>query len=404
VPANPNDRLRTYRRDLLRGALMGILEVGALSFGLLAAIRAFDAPDPVKGALSAGMALGMFLAPYVRRRAARTGWPAAHLGRAFLLGSAACYGAAALAPTLALFAPAVLLGNALLAQLPSLLVTIYARNYEPAERGRRVSHAFTLTALSGALLSLAGGAFLDRYPNAFGTIFGLMAVAALLAAPVVGRMPSDPLTPPGPGPRGHFRLLREDRLFGPMMAAWMLLGFANLSLLPLRVERLANPVYGFDLSNGEVVFLTVFLFSGARVLGLQVFGWLFERMNFLVYRLVLNGVLALAMVCYFQTDRVALIGLGSVLFGLGIGGGNLAWTLWVTRIAPEERISEYMSVHVSMAGIRGMLAPFLAYNLVVWITPGQLSLLSMGLLTLASLLLLRFWGQPTVRARFARPA
>jgi len=127
-------------------------------------------------------------------------------------------------------------------------------------------------------------------------------------------------------------------------------------------------------------------------------------MNFLVYRLVLNGVLALAMVCYFQTDRVALIGLGSVLFGLGIGGGNLAWTLWVTRIAPEERISEYMSVHVSMAGIRGMLAPFLAYNLVVWITPGQLSLLSMGLLTLASLLLLRFWGQPTVRARFARPA
>ena len=34
---------------------------------------------------------------------------------------------------------------------------------------------------------------------------------------------------------------KQDRLFRRVLISWMLLGFGNLMMLPLRVEYLANP-------------------------------------------------------------------------------------------------------------------------------------------------------------------
>ena len=52
---------------------------------------------------------------------------------------------------------------------------------------------------------------------------------------------------------------------------------------------------------------------------------------------------------------------GAVLAGIGIGGSTIAWSLWVTKLAPEGRETEYMSAHVAFTGVRGATAPFLGY-------------------------------------------
>ncbi|MEZ5302399.1 MAG: hypothetical protein R3F11_17460 [Verrucomicrobiales bacterium] len=44
-----------------------------------------------------------------------------------------------------------------------------------------------------------------------------------------------------------------------------------------------------------------------------------------------------------------------------MGGGNIAWSLWVTKLAPADRVAEYMSVHTFTTGLRGMAAPFLGF-------------------------------------------
>ncbi len=39
------------------------------------------------------------------------------------------------------------------------------------------------------------------------------------------------------------------------------------------------------------------------------------------------------------------------------------WALFVTKVAPEEKVAAYMSVHGFFTGIRGASAPFLGYAL-----------------------------------------
>jgi MFS family permease len=53
---------------------------------------------------------------------------------------------------------------------------------------------------------------------------------------------------------------------------------------------------------------------------------------------------------------------GAVL-GVGFAGGSLAWNIGHQDFAPPERDAEYMAVHVTLNGLRGLIAPFLAVGL-----------------------------------------
>jgi hypothetical protein len=66
---------------------------------------------------------------------------------------------------------------------------------------------------------------------------------------------------------------------------------------------------------------------------------------------------------------VELVYLGSVLLGVGYAGGTLAWNLGHQDFASAERDSEYMAVHVTLNGIRGILAPIAAWGLHQWLAP-----------------------------------
>lgn len=66
------------------------------------------------------------------------------------------------------------------------------------------------------------------------------------------------------------------------------MGFANLAMLPLRVEYLANPKYKLELTVGMVAVLTGVVPNLARLVLSPVWGWLFDRMNFFVLRVTLN--------------------------------------------------------------------------------------------------------------------
>jgi hypothetical protein len=49
------------------------------------------------------------------------------------------------------------------------------------------------------------------------------------------------------------------------------------------------------------------------------------------------------------------------LWGMANAGGNVTWGLWVTKLAPKHAVAEYMSVHSFLTGLRGLLAPPLAF-------------------------------------------
>jgi MFS family permease len=196
------------------------------------------------------------------------------------------------------------------------------------------------------------------------------------------------------------RFVREDRLFRRTLICWMLMGFANLMMLPLRVEYLANPKYRQAASVGMIALLTGVIPNLVRLVLSPVWGYLFDHMNFFTLRVILNLGFAVGILTFFLSDSVAGLVAGAMVYGVSSAGGDVAWSLWVTKFAPPPRVADYMSVHTFLTGVRGVLAPLCAFYLVAHLAPWKLAVLSSGLILAASALLLPEiqWG------RKARPS
>ena len=72
-------------------------------------------------------------------------------------------------------------------------------------------------------------------------------------------------------------------------------------------------------------------------------------------------------------QSLPLLWISAVLVGSAFGGGMLVWNLGHNDFAPQERNVEYMSVHVTLTGIRGLIAPLIGvgfYGLLESYKPG----------------------------------
>jgi zinc transporter ZupT len=59
----------------------------------------------------------------------------------------------------------------------------------------------------------------------------------------------------------------------------------------------------------------------------------------------------------------------------------------VTKLAPAERVAEYMSVHTFFTGVRGLFAPMLGFALVTHWSITSMGFLAAAMIVVASLLL-----------------
>jgi hypothetical protein len=204
----------------------------------------------------------------------------------------------------------------------------------------------------------------------------------------------------GAHPFRALRFVREDRLFRRTLVCWMLMGFANLMMAPLRVEYLANPAYHLAVSIKTVALLTGVIPHLVRLVLSPVWGWLFDHINFFALRVVLNLGFALGIVTFFVSDSFTGMVAGAVVYGISNAGGDVAWSLWVTKFAPPGRVADYMSVHTFLTGVRGVAAPLCAFWLVTRVTPMTLALFSALLIVGATALLVPeiSWGRKARRA------
>ena len=126
----------------------------------------------------------------------------------------------------------------------------------------------------------------------------------------------------------------------------------------------------------------------ARLVMSPIWGRLFDRMNFFILRIVLNCGFALGMLSFFGGDHVAWLVLGAIIYGVSNAGGDVAWSLWVTKFAPPERVADYMSVHTFFTGLRGVVAPVAAFWMVEHFSLAAISWLGAIMIVFATLLLI----------------
>ena len=250
------------------------------------------------------------------------------------------------------------------------------------------------------------GRALSNHIEYFRWLLVVFAGALGFASYCLAQCPSRPLNASGgTHPFRALRFVREDRVFRQTLIAWMFLGFGTLMMAPLRVEYLANPKHGWTLHGapltaGMIALLTGVIPNVARLALNPLWGWLFDRMNFFILRIMLNLGFALGIVSFFTTGNMAGLIAGAVLYGISSAGGDVAWSLWVTKFAPPDRVADYMSVHTFFTGVRGAAAPLVAFHLVTGVPLNVMGWLTAGLILIGTSFLV-----PEIKfGRGARPA
>jgi MFS family permease len=102
----------------------------------------------------------------------------------------------------------------------------------------------------------------------------------------------------------------------------------------------------------------------------------------------LNVGFALGIAAFFTGNSTLGLVVGAAIFGIANAGGEVAWNLWVTKFAPHDLVAEYMSVHTFFTGVRGIAAPFLAFQLTQTLDIAGIAVVCALLILLASLILI----------------
>ncbi len=384
------DRTRlTFRRDCWRMLAVGVLESAGHTFLLLIAVLHFQAGAIPKALIAAGGSVGLLFSPVVVHLVARWRWPTTRgASRLLLLGAAACVVAAAF-NRIEVFVPACVLAMTVGSAIVPLMTQVYQDNYPSEERGKLYARTFSLRILGAMLFAWLGGKFLDWRPDWFPVLLLVFAAAFVVAAIAIGGIPSQPLQDSGSAhPLHALKYVRSDRVFRHTLIVWMFMGFANLMMLPMRVEYLGNPKHGLGLSAASIGLLTGVIPNLARLIMNPVWGWLFDRMNFFGLRFTLNLGFALGIAAFFTSNSWPGLIVGAVIYGISNAGGDLAWGLWVTKVASPERVADYMSVHTFLTGIRGVLAPIIGFQLLQHFAPTSLGWFNAALIAVATLMLI----------------
>jgi len=381
-----NRQERTFRLDLLRSFPTGILETLGTTFAVLLAIRVFHAPSAGKamlvGAAPAGLLASLAVVPLVRRWA----WTPPKANALLWLLSSLSFLLLALGPESRLwFQSGVFCAIFFLALGAPLMAPVYRRNYGAHDRGRLFAWAAMGRMGAAMIAAWLIGLWLGGGESHYHQLFLVYAACALAGSICLWYMEAAPLRSDSVHLFSAFRHTRDDPAFRKLLIVWMFIGLGNLSGMAVFVEYVTNPVHGIALPTASLGLLTTTLPFGFALISIVGWGWLFDHVHFYRLRGFISILFLFGIAAYYLVPPMAGLIIGMILHGLARGGGNVAWSLWVTKFAREDHVTEYMSVHTFLTGVRGVLTPFAAFFLIELTSPTVVAILSCSLLLLGTL-------------------
>lgn len=343
---------------------------------MIVAIEVFRAPDTIKSVIAAAGPLGLLFTPLSLSLFSRIGKPASKMAAYIAWASAVLMGIGAFAGSLNGFLVSVCLAFALSMQSMPLLVHVWTSNFPSNKRGSYLAVSMMFSIAATLVFSHLGGALLDKDLEWYRPLLMMIAVAYATMGWAVWQIPSTAISQrESQNPLRNLSYAVSDWKFGVMLASWMFLGMGNLMVLPIRFEYLLQPEYGIEASKVTVSWITLGVPAVFRLLTSRFWGAMFDRVNFMALRMVLNAMILTSIVLFLSTKELWLIFVSAAVLGTAMAGANISWSLWVTKFAPPERTAAYMSVHTFTTGIRGVAAPFVGFGLLSGVGAGNTALI-----------------------------
>jgi MFS family permease len=250
----------------------------------------------------------------------------------------------------------------------TLRTTVWQANYPRTNRAFVAGRIATVQALVLAAVSFGVGEAMDLNENAIRWVYPVAASFGVLGAWVYSKIHvrghKDLLTDERNSPHlvsflpwKTFGLLFEDKPFARYMACQFVFGVGNLMLTAPLVIILSDQ---FDLGYlGEILIVSTI---PILMIPISTLFWakLLDKMHVLSFRSIHSWFFVVSSLCIgisIATHSVWGLWAGAAIRGIGFGGGVLAWNLGHQDYAPVEQSGRYMGLHVTLTGIRGLLAP-----------------------------------------------
>lgn len=255
------------------------------------------------------------------------------------------------------------------------------RFYPDSIRGRAFSVLFAFSLFGGTAGGYAVGAVLNTNHNAFR--FYLPLAAALQVGGIAlllwlaRRCGVDPQSAPETRTRQsgtwrtlyapilHMReILSSDRIFARYEAAFMTYGVGWMicfALLPLLVTHKLNMDYR------QVAASTLVAQQLSMLIASFVAGWANDRVGAARTSSISFALVALYPIGLMLSASARDIGMVSVLYGIAMAGVNVGWMIGPVTIAPSrDKVPQYMAIHTTLVGLRGILFQWLGMLLYMW--------------------------------------
>ncbi|MEM1331292.1 MAG: MFS transporter [Planctomycetota bacterium] len=247
--------------------------------------------------------------------------------------------------------------------------TIWKQNYPDGARAQITGRFAMVTTLMVALLALGLGSLMKWDDRAFrvlvpvGCVMGLVAVLFWKRVRVRGRrslvegeLSTDARGGPSLNPWAMVRVLREDGRYAAFMTCQFLLGVGNITAMSLLAIILRET---FDAGYLNSLMISTVITLAVMPLAIPLWARFLDGTHIVRFRSIHSWVFVLALGLFLVAARLELLWLMYVfalLKGIAFGGGVLAWTLGHLDFAPPEKASQYMGVHVTLTGVRGVVA------------------------------------------------
>lgn len=294
---------------------------------------------------------------------------------------------------------------------------VFKHNYSDQNRSKYFSYATTISTIAILITATSFGYLLDLNPKIFKLFFPLSGVLGMLVYYNLSRMISysmddyivndslsqrttfnfklflDIIILPI---RNVFRIIKENKAFFRFEVYFFLYGMAFLVILP------SVPIYLVDtlqLTYAPISAAKGLAFHSALIMFTPLMGkyhgskdptkfcgYVFVILVF--YPLLLLSINHIHFLNLTLSKEVMLY-ITYFVFGIGMSGIGISWSLSTIYFAPKNEVSNYQAVHITLTGIRGFIAPILGYAIMKIFTIEYTFMLSALLFLAGGLLMFR---------------
>lgn len=278
---------------------------------------------------------------------------------------------------------------------------IWRANYPRHIRGKVTAKLATLSALLMSLTGIGAGWILDWQFDYFRwmfisfsalSLFGAYRYRFLAVRHQQKELQREVTQQSTRSLAAIFSVLKHNRSFAKYMLAMFILGSGNLMFIA--------PLIVFLNEHTSLGQLQQILITTAIPLGLipVAVGWwakLLDGNHIFQFRSIHSWAFVMALAAFLMAQLSAideLFYLGAIIYGIAISGGVIGWNLGhndfvsdgsktkSTERRDAENPMDYMAVHVTLTGLRGLLMPLVGIALYQWLESHSLGLGKFALL------------------------